>query len=351
MAYSTILTKTEHLTIADAGTWLSNLKTAMVAAGWTLNWEKNHYKYTSTGSTWVASTGDHAMCLTSAGSATTSSYIYQFELASGKLKMNLCSSTSDVGSGYSSPAYRYKVMRSAYTKDHWYLDYSYHFGMSLTGSNFTKQWIFANAYFVACITSMDGTYYQHVWFGEIDNLDTTLTGQNGGWQCYQFIDDADWTGYASGAKPSSPYFPDTVATDGGTRKYTGVECSYESGAVVGQKPDAAANFEALWGVTFQHDDLTTNNRSSVMGQYEGAPFYIRMDGINSFSNIRPMYRQLLWYTKGSGYGFVPAGYAPFWLLYVSGLTPGQAITYGGETYYVFPWYRAEHNYGVAFRTA
>jgi hypothetical protein len=110
----------------------------------------------------------------------------------------------------------------------------------------------------------------------------------------------------------------------------------------------------MWWEGANSDNLTATNCRFTVSQVQGQGYYNDMTyavNLNTWSGKRPLIKPTFWGESRTTGQVRPIGTFPLYYAVFSGLTIGEELDYGGETYMFFPHSYYFREYGFAFRIA
>lgn len=239
-------------------------------------------------------------------------------------------------------------------------------GWSINDGSAQKLYLYGDSTWIMAVLDIDGIYHTHMHFGSLDPV--VSSGQTELDTCGSqlvMIYDTGGTIHGAGALYYS-IWSDYV--------YVGHHSSDKcTGAFMGTRaPLYSSSFYGhSFGYYYESEDKVVNSGNSANGdtkylfEYrlhdaDGAgtsthifPNVEELLNANNFSGKRPMFKQIYFQERNVDAQYQPVAYSPVWFINFDGLDGGDLLTYGTETYRVFPVGSKAFSdaCGIAVRTA
>lgn len=253
--------------------------------------------------------------------------------------------------------------QSRYANAEWFADW----GWSLKEGSMTKQWIFGDGKYIACIVTIDGIYYTMMQFGTYPEFFGTPTGVNGvmtGYQNLAWVSTyryTDWTYHTGATIWGSPMAinPYVYGLSAGGSNYQYSFCFQFDGREI-TNHGSVNNAGLYMRYSPCNFPLSTDNdpylKPPAGGYYIASSNFTQQGyrallnmGIISFSGRKPMFKVAYAYQRQSDSVWCPLCQSPFWIINFTGYTPAQTFTIGSREYIVFPLKDFNTKFGIVFR--
>jgi hypothetical protein len=219
--------------------------------------------------------------------------------------------------------------------------YSDRMGMNVGTATYDDLWIFGDDTFVMAVLSMDGVFCQQFFFGSMHMfVDDPTEGDCRGLHMVASTTSADcplWSHWdeSTGWAAHWPAFRTIYATS----RHPAFDIYWDGGSSI-----TPINAFSLGCNLWLRDDF--NDTSPTPAYLQGAgdsqtgavPFMNLGECLkaNSFSNKRPMLRMVYFGKRSADSVWEPICKTPYYFLNTAGLSIGEQLTYGTETFLCFP---------------
>lgn len=215
-------------------------------------------------------------------------------------------------------------------------------GMNIGTDTYDDLWIFGNDKFIMAVLSMDGIFCQQFMFGtmimfEDDPTEGDMRGLHMVSRDYPNDSYPLWSTWEDGVGwPAHwPGFRGIYA-DG---RYPCFDIYWDGGSAI--LPHGAFSLTCnMWLIDDSYSDADIPEYLHGVGDSmtDGKPFLNlgRCLKANAYSNKRPMLRQVYFGKRSSDSVWIPICKTPYYFLNTAGLSIGEQLTYGAETFLCFP---------------
>lgn len=308
---------------------LQKIKVFAVAQGWTLTWEQNNKYWGDTGGGvygWLAGPdNEDNLQLTSSGYGSQSIIVRFRASANGVdpqaewIYVNVIDPNyPSVDTSISNNPVRHHSMGDSFVDK-----------LSQSPASIPAMYLFGNDKFILAIMQMTTTYWVAISFGSIELFDQTRTDGYGSWTSH-------WT-------YSNVYQWYQLLTYSGYFHYPG----YRTSAL-------SPNYGTMWMEGQEGDGGRVVidpylNAAYLDGLVDVWTSYKYAAATNAWTGKRVLLKPTVFYKRRADDLWEPLGTLPFYFCSFYGLTIGEELDYGAETYKIFPNLRNDRDKGMAMR--
>lgn len=349
-----LLNYIQHQNVSGGVDTLDKVRQFAVAQGWTQEeWRSGEgWEYASDG-TWETDTDCAYLCLSSTGQGTTS-LIARLQLLRNRSHSELpyfhiamSSNTTYTTSTYSAP-YCQNAITHVETAS-----YSHAKAMHIGTATYDNLYIFGNDHWICAVLDMNGVFCQIFHFGQYEMFDSNPTdGQCCGFYGHTvYNQDTEWWKYdASTAAGSTrnnylPFWGSPLwVADGGFSFET--FDMYWDGSDQGDASNIYYNIFPGLNYTSSDDrlDVTNVTYQLILNLWDAL-------NVNGWSGRRVMSKMTILCKYATDGTIKPVCKSPMYVTKFSGLAMAEQITYGSDTYMMFPIVDITDQIGVGFRIA
>lgn len=350
-----LLNYVQHQNVSGGLDTLDKVRQFAVAQGWTQEeWRSGEgWEYASDG-TWQTDTSCGYLCLSSTGYGTTSliarlQILPHYGTGLDYLHLAMSSNTTYTTSTYEAP-WAQNALTDVETAS-----YSHAKCMHLGTATYDNLYIFGDDKWICAVLDMNGVFCQIFHFGQYQMFESSPTdGQCCGFYShYLYNQEWEWwkydgdTGAGSSRNNVLPFWDGALWVADGGYEFTSFDM-YWNGAENAENNRLGYNIFPDYN-TANSDDRYDNTWTNI-----GTRMFLNMWhtlNVNGWSGKRVMSKMIVFCTYTGDSTTKPVCKTPCYFTKFSGLTMAEQISYGGETYMVFPIVDISDLIGVAFRIA
>lgn len=192
--------------------------------------------------------------------------------------------------------------------------------LSIPTGTIPAVWFFGNSKFIFVVIKCDSTYCNFLSFGSLELI--YGTGET----------EAQWSGYSNTTQTNRKWYDKND------------ECPLDkAGSNIYYNGTNKNSSDSGWDFMFTTGNGITNGKFGT---------YANMVVKNEYSDVRPLWKQMMWMKDTVDGLWFPLGFSPVYRIWHEGLQIGEKVTYGEDEYLTFPMCRLnERQYGIAIQIA